>query len=385
MYSKIYERLIRSWGYHGTHVTIYSDSWDTTFWKDEYQINFSIRCRNKELSYEDMRCVFLKVLMFAETERIKNISKEDNIEELLKKYLIEQASFESVQTTESRNPYFSAYRDGTEYRIHVSMYTEENYALDKYEEDHDAVMESSKEDLIRLLSEKGLRNFEVDVSPDFLSIGVTLHNNQKIHHLNIHAHYNDWLYMWSIDASQIIACYWEIIGSHYLNIDDLIENLQEYYFYEISTTKNGIDSLVLYAYKDGYKYSVNIDVENEVIPFDNMEGHAFEQFCAAVLAKNGFEDIRVTQGSGDQGVDIIAYKDYVKYGIQCKCYSSDIGNRAVQEVFAGKTYYQCHVGVVLTNRYFTKSAKELAQRNGVILWDRDRLLEMVEKYYEKGK
>jgi len=86
-------------------------------------------------------------------------------------------------------------------------------------------MESSKEDLIRLLSEKGLRNFEVDVSPDFLSIGVTLHNNQKIHHLNIHAHYNDWLYMWSIDASQIIACYWEIIGSHYLNIDDLIENL----------------------------------------------------------------------------------------------------------------------------------------------------------------
>jgi len=128
VYSKIYERLIRSWGYHGAHVTIYSDSWDTTFWKDEYQINFSIRCRNKELSYEDMRCVFLKVLMFVETERIKNISKEDNIEELLKKYLIEQASFESVQTTESRNPYFSAYRDGTEYRIHVSMYTEENYA-----------------------------------------------------------------------------------------------------------------------------------------------------------------------------------------------------------------------------------------------------------------
>ena len=37
----------------------------------------------------------------------------------------------------------------------------------------------------------------------------------------------------------------------------------------------------------------------------------------------------MTAISGDQGVDIIAYRDRVKYGIQCKCYSSNVGNSAI--------------------------------------------------------
>lgn len=112
--------------------------------------------------------------------------------------------------------------------------------------------------------------------------------------------------------------------------------------------------------------------------FDTMEGHEFEYFCANLLRKSGYENVNVTQGSGDQGIDIIAYREGIKYGIQCKCYSSDIGNKAIQEVFAGKTFYECHVGVVLTNRYFTKSAVELAQKNGIILWDRDKLISMID-------
>lgn len=107
--------------------------------------------------------------------------------------------------------------------------------------------------------------------------------------------------------------------------------------------------------------------------YDKMEGHEFEYFCGDILSKSGFENVEITKGSGDQGIDIIATKDGIKYGIQCKCYSSNIGNKAVQEAFAGKTFYGCHVSAVLTNQYFTKSAQELAKRNGVLLWDRDRL------------
>ena len=114
------------------------------------------------------------------------------------------------------------------------------------------------------------------------------------------------------------------------------------------------------------------------INFDDMDGHQFEHFCANVLKQNGFEKVSVTSGSGDQGIDIIAYKDDIKYGIQCKCYHSDIGNKAVQEVYAGKAFYNCHVGIVLTNRDFTKSAIELARNNGVILWNRKKLLQMIE-------
>ena len=113
--------------------------------------------------------------------------------------------------------------------------------------------------------------------------------------------------------------------------------------------------------------------------YDYMEGHDFEYFCAELLKKNDFVNVEVTQRSGDQGIDILATKDGIKYGIQCKCYSSDIGNKAVQEAFSGKTFYNCHVGAVLTNRYFTVSAKELAEKSGVLLWDRDKLDEMIGK------
>ena len=112
---------------------------------------------------------------------------------------------------------------------------------------------------------------------------------------------------------------------------------------------------------------------------DRMEGHEFEYFCAELLERCGFEDVTVTRGSGDQGVDILAFKDDIKYAIQCKNYSAPLGNKSVQEVFAGKTFYKCHVGVVMTNSVFTKGAIELADSVGVILWDKHRLDKMMIK------
>lgn len=110
---------------------------------------------------------------------------------------------------------------------------------------------------------------------------------------------------------------------------------------------------------------------------DAMDGHSFEYFCAEVLGKNGFTQVQVTRGSGDQGVDILAEKDGVKYAVQCKHYSAALGNTPVQEVNAGKLYYGCHVGVVMTNSAFTMGAVELAKVTGVLLWDRTRLQEMM--------
>ena len=110
--------------------------------------------------------------------------------------------------------------------------------------------------------------------------------------------------------------------------------------------------------------------------FDSMDGHEFEFFCSELLAHNGYEDVSVTKGSGDQGVDIIAYKSGKKYGIQCKCYSSNVGNKAVMETYAGISFYGCDVGAVLTNRYYTPAAKDMAARTKIILWDREDLFRL---------
>ena len=112
---------------------------------------------------------------------------------------------------------------------------------------------------------------------------------------------------------------------------------------------------------------------------DEMEGHDFEYFCAELLEKAGFLEVEVTKGSGDYGADILAEKDGVTYAIQCKCYHSPIGVKAVQEAYAGRDYYDRMVGAVLTNQYFTSPAVDAAKKLKILLWDRGYLERMMEE------
>lgn len=120
-------------------------------------------------------------------------------------------------------------------------------------------------------------------------------------------------------------------------------------------------------------------IEAELIKVDAMEGRDFEYWCADLLKKSGFENVEVTQGSGDQGVDVLAEKGGIKYAIQCKCYSSDLGNTPVQEVNAGKAIYHCHIGVVMTNRHFTAGAQQAAEATNTLLWDRESIAKMLKE------
>lgn len=99
------------------------------------------------------------------------------------------------------------------------------------------------------------------------------------------------------------------------------------------------------------------------------DGIRYEQFCCRYLQDRGFKT-STTPASGDQGVDIIATKDDVRYAIQCKYRTdSDVGNDAIQQVSAGKGFYDCDVAVVMTNSGFTPRAKELARKLRVRLWE----------------
>lgn len=112
---------------------------------------------------------------------------------------------------------------------------------------------------------------------------------------------------------------------------------------------------------------------------DEMEGHDFEYFCAELLEKRGFLEVEVTRGSGDYGVDILAEKDGVTYAVQCKRYAAPVGVEAVQQVYAGRDYYDRMVGAVMTNQYFTAAAVEAAKRLKILLWDRGYLDSMLEE------
>ncbi len=118
-----------------------------------------------------------------------------------------------------------------------------------------------------------------------------------------------------------------------------------------------------------YYHALELTLEN----IDVMSGYEFEELIIDYLRNNDYEDVEGTKYSGDFGVDIIAYKDGLKYAIQCKRFNSKVNLKAVQEVVAGKKHYQCNNAIVVTNNYFSKSAIQLAESNFVELIDRDDL------------
>lgn len=110
---------------------------------------------------------------------------------------------------------------------------------------------------------------------------------------------------------------------------------------------------------------------------DIMSGQEFEEFLLYLFSNLGY-NVETTKTTGDQGVDLLLYKNNQSIAVQAKCYSSSIGNSAIQQVVAGQQYYKADKTMVVTNNYFTSSAKELASTTGTMLWDRDKLKEMIE-------
>ena len=76
---------------------------------------------------------------------------------------------------------------------------------------------------------------------------------------------------------------------------------------------------------------------------------------------------------------MILNKDGIKYVVQAKYYSGNVGNKAVQEVVAARSFYSAEKGMVVTNSKFTKAASELAEANKIRLVDGEALNEMLEE------
>lgn len=151
---------------------------------------------------------------------------------------------------------------------------------------------------------------------------------------------------------------------------------RKFYYQDILEIESNIKK-ELYWYYENNKHDLlaaqNISELNLI-----KDGYAFEKFIAQLLIRLGYS-ARTTQSSNDYGVDVLAEKDNIKYAIQCKFYTSTVGNSAIQEVIGGKRYYNCHVAIVVTNNQFTKNAIDLAKVNNVILWDGDYLNQLIEK------
>lgn len=96
-----------------------------------------------------------------------------------------------------------------------------------------------------------------------------------------------------------------------------------------------------------------------------MNGWEFENYCADYLRGHGYRNVIVTPGSNDYGADIVAEKDGERWVFQCKLYTGNVSNDAVQEVNTAKKHYNATRGAVMTNSKLTENARQLAWDNAI--------------------
>lgn len=120
----------------------------------------------------------------------------------------------------------------------------------------------------------------------------------------------------------------------------------------------------------------------------NLPAAGFEKLCKRLLTEIGINDITITGGSGDQGIDgkgIVKLNDVVSLNIvfQCKRYKETVSPHHVRD-FRGAMQGRGEKGLIITTGRFTKEAKNEASRDGVTpieLIDGDRLVELFEKHH----
>jgi restriction system protein len=106
---------------------------------------------------------------------------------------------------------------------------------------------------------------------------------------------------------------------------------------------------------------LNLTLEN----LKSMSPKEFEYTTAEILRKLGYKDVKVIGGSGDLGVDILAYKDGKKVAVQCKKYITKKVTSPELQLFIGMmiTEYKADYGLYVTTSYYIRDAYHLAMKH----------------------
>jgi hypothetical protein len=111
---------------------------------------------------------------------------------------------------------------------------------------------------------------------------------------------------------------------------------------------------------------------------DSISGYDFERILKSLFQKMGYQVIHTTL-SNDQGADLIVEKFGVKTVVQAKNWQNNVTNSGIQEAVAAIKHYDAQRAMVISSSGFTQSARELAQSNNVVLWDRSILSSMLDE------
>ena len=124
------------------------------------------------------------------------------------------------------------------------------------------------------------------------------------------------------------------------------------------------------------------ELRAQLLHISSRSGTEFEHYIAKVFRLLGY-NATVLGGAGDQGVDLLLRKGGEVVAVQCKNYQRPVGNKPVQEVFAGKHHHKTNAAWVVAPAGFTEGAVTLARSTGVRLFDRGGITRLLQKAEEQ--
>ena len=86
-----------------------------------------------------------------------------------------------------------------------------------------------------------------------------------------------------------------------------------------------------------------------------LDGWEFEEEVARIFRLNGYK-AKVTKKTGDGGIDIILYKDDLKYIVQCKHYRNAVGPEPVRALWGVKDDFGADKVILVASSGVTSSA-----------------------------
>lgn len=156
----------------------------------------------------------------------------------------------------------------------------------------------------------------------------------------------------------------------------IIYTYWEYVVYVIIAVAGVVSSVLLFKIV-GWIRKIGRNIQLRDV--DTMDGLDFEAYIAQLLIDQGYSNVSLTE-QYDYGVDIVAEKDGIRWGVQTKRYSGLVKAEAVRQVVTGLRLYGCDRAMVVTNSTFSNVAKRLAEGNDCVLIDRTGLSSLERKY-----
>jgi len=115
-----------------------------------------------------------------------------------------------------------------------------------------------------------------------------------------------------------------------------------------------------------------------------MDPYRFEELARDLLEAMGYQDVEVTQQSGDRGVDVIASVQYgiteVKEVVQVKRRKGTVSRPKIDQLRGALHHHDAIRGTLITLSQFSSSAKEAALLKGappITLIDGERLMDLL--------